>query len=82
MTFRFRLLSPAGDDLGSFVASRPDWSEGDEIPLRPGERLRVVDTVYEGLEEDDMVCGLLVVERLQRDRAPDLERGRNSIVDP
>ena len=64
MTFRFRLLSPAGDDLGSFVASRPDWSEGDEIPLRPGERLRVVDVVDIAEDEDDVICGLLVVEPL------------------
>jgi hypothetical protein len=62
--FRFRLLSPDGDDLGSFVASRPDWSEGDEIPFRPGERLRVVDLVDLSGDDGPVVCGLLVVERV------------------
>jgi hypothetical protein len=41
---RFRLVSPDCDDLGSFMAARPDWSPGDVIPRGPGDHLRVLGT--------------------------------------
>jgi hypothetical protein len=64
MAFRFRLVSPDGDDLGSFITAVPNWQESDEIPRRPGDRLRVVDVVeLEGGDEDDVTRALLVVEQ-------------------
>jgi hypothetical protein len=33
---RFRLMSPDGDNFGSFVSAVPNWQAGDEIPRRRG----------------------------------------------
>jgi len=59
---RFRLMSADGDDLGSFVSSRPDWNAGDEIPRGPGDHLRVLELIDLDGDEDDVIAAILKVE--------------------
>jgi hypothetical protein len=55
----YRLITPDGDDLGSFRAARAEWSEGDRIHRGQGGDLLVVRLVP--AEPDDEVDGYLVV---------------------
>ncbi len=58
--FRFRLIAPDGEDLGTYETMIPNWEPGDVIPRGSGDSLRVVDVVY--FDEDADVRGLLRVE--------------------
>jgi hypothetical protein len=53
MSFRFRLCSKDGDDLGDYVASRPDWNTGDVLYAegRPAYRVTAVIST-DGLRGD------------------------------
>jgi hypothetical protein len=55
-------MNPDGDDLGSIMSARPDWSPGDEIPMRPGEHLRVLELIDLDGDEDDVIAAILKVE--------------------
>ena len=42
-TFKLELEDGTPADPPTFTAAVPDWNAGDNIPLGPGERHRVVD---------------------------------------
>jgi hypothetical protein len=56
----YRLISVEGDDLGSFRAAVPNWSEGDRIHRGRNGDLVVVRLVAS--EPGDEVDGYLVVK--------------------
>jgi hypothetical protein len=56
----YRLISAAGEDLGSLRAAVPNWNPGDRIHRGRGGDLLVVRLVV--AEPDDEVDGYLVVE--------------------
>jgi hypothetical protein len=56
----YRLITAEGDDLGSFRAATPEWSEGDRIHRGRSGDLVVVRLV--AAEPGDDVDGYLVVE--------------------
>jgi hypothetical protein len=56
----YRLITPEGDDLGSFRAATSEWHEGDRIHRGSGGDLLVVRLVP--AEPGDEVDGYLVVE--------------------
>jgi hypothetical protein len=40
--FRYRLVSPAGDELGSFAVAVPTWRAGDQFTTGDGRRFRIL----------------------------------------
>jgi hypothetical protein len=58
--FRFRLINAAGDDIGPFMSSEPDWKPGHRIQRGPGDALLVVQVV--AAEDDVDFDAWLVVE--------------------
>jgi hypothetical protein len=59
--FRYRLHSPAGDDLGE--ATYPSMVKvGEELFFGGGRRLRVLDVVIFEEEDESPFVGLLQVE--------------------
>jgi hypothetical protein len=57
--FRYRLHSPDGDDLGEVTYAQMIRA-GDEIHVRGGERLRLLEVVIFG--DDDRMVGMLKLE--------------------
>jgi hypothetical protein len=51
------LVTQDGAELGPFDSSVPNWAPGDEIPLGPGRRLRVIAVV---MSSDDEPARLVV----------------------
>jgi hypothetical protein len=45
VVYRFRLLSPDGEDLGPFVSTSREWRAGETLPHKPGVVLRVTAVV-------------------------------------
>jgi hypothetical protein len=60
MAFAFRLELEDGTpaDPPTFTTVVPNWSPGDELPLRPGRTLRVIEARAEPSDENPV----LVVE--------------------
>ncbi|MFL5943690.1 MAG: hypothetical protein ACJ75L_10550 [Gaiellaceae bacterium] len=59
--FRYRLHTPAGDDLGEATYAMMIHS-GEEILLGAGQRFRVLDVVPFEEEDESPFVGLLQVE--------------------
>lgn len=64
MVYRYRLLSPVGDDLGPFVSSSKEWTVGETLPDRSGSVLRVTAVVEP--EDGATFRAYLVVEETAR----------------
>jgi hypothetical protein len=45
VTYRFRLLNEAGEDLGPLAARRNSWAVGDKFSRFHGERLTIIRVV-------------------------------------
>jgi hypothetical protein len=41
MTFQFEMENVDGEPAGTFTTAEPRWRPGDEVLLRPGERLLI-----------------------------------------
>jgi hypothetical protein len=59
--FSFRLCSPAGDDLGTYRASVPNWDTGDLL-YEGGDPKYRVRSVIAADDVDSPVCAILQVE--------------------
>jgi hypothetical protein len=64
VSFRFRLMSEDGADLGPFATSEPDWKPGHRIQRGPGDALEVLRVV--AAEDGDDVNGYLVVAAVSK----------------
>lgn len=61
MPYRYRLIDPAGTDLGPFVSNDPSWQPGSTIARGVDDVLRVVAVVEP--EDAGDVRAYLVVEQ-------------------
>ena len=59
MPFRYRLLSPTGDDLGPFVSGDTSWKPGDVIGRGSAEAL-VINQVVEPEDFGEIHAYLIV----------------------
>jgi hypothetical protein len=59
--FRFRLITPGGEDIGPFVSSEPHWAVGSRLQRSFGEAL-VVSAVVPAEDGAAFVAYLVVEE--------------------
>lgn len=64
MSFKFRLMSEDGADLGPFATSEPNWIPGHRIHRGPGDTLEVLQVA--AAEDGDDVSGYLVVAAVSK----------------